>query len=251
MSETISRYKVVASITRGFFEGFVSGVIDCRETDSKKKSDPLLIKQITADYYDKFGNNFVNVLFPLLIAMNFESYEDAVKEMNAKHFSNDTSAKLLIRFACGKRSLYESMMEEYKQQMYSLLSGKIQPVSEHLANWRDGDEMEEYDTDHAIRSTVRALMHGYSLGIKSAGTGKESLHQATVFRMMIDGMHSLLHEKAFNVYEDSDKIGLDGIFQRVCITPANYETLVNEMNQAYEDLARAEGIKSSDDNNEK
>ncbi len=237
-------------MTRGFFEGFVSGIIDCREQNPNNKSNPLLIKQITADYYDQIGNHFVNVMFPLLIAMNFESYEKATEEMTKRHFSNSTNTKLLMRWACQSKSLYDHMIEEYKRQMYSLLSGKIQSVSDHIAaRVIRSEELDEYDTNHAIRNVVRALMHGYSLGIKSAGTGKESLHQATVFRMMIDGMHSLLHEKSINVYENADEIGLDGIFRRVCIDSDNYETLINEMNQAYEDLALAEGIKSSDDTN--
>lgn len=237
-------------MTRGFFEGFVSGIIDCCESNPTKKSDPKLIKRVTAKYYDHFGSKFSNVMFPLLLAMNFESYEKAMAEIQKHHFSNDTSVKLLLRFACQSKSLYEAMIEEYKRQIYSLLAGKIQSVSEHLKNWTDGETLAEYDTNHAIRATVRSLMHGYALGIKTAGTGKDSFHQATVFRLMIDGMHSLLHVTPINIYEDADAIGLDGIFRRVCITPENYETLINEMNQAYEDLAMAEGIKSTDDAND-
>lgn len=107
--------------------------------------------------------------------------------------------------------------------------------------------MGELDVDHAIRNTVRALMHGYTLGIKASGVGKTSLHQASVFRLMISGMMMLLHDEVFDVWEGTEESGLDGVFRKVCINAHNYETLVNEMNQAYEDLARAEGIESADD----
>ena len=34
-----------------------------------------------------------------------------------------------------------------------------------------------------------------------------------------------------------DTVGLDGVYRRASISNENYETLINEMNLAYEDLA--------------
>ncbi len=98
-----------------------------------------------------------------------------------------------------------------------------------------------------IRAVVRAQMHGYARGIKASATGKQSLHQPTVFRLMADGMAALLHDEPLTVWENADTLGLDGVYRRVCKTADNYETLINEMNQAYEDLATQEGITSAED----
>ena len=49
-----------------------------------------------------------------------------------------------------------------------------------------------------------------------------------------------------DVWAETERIGLDGVFRRATLDAANYETLADEMNQAYEDLAMGEGVASAD-----
>jgi hypothetical protein len=245
--EQINKYKLTASMVRGFFVGFFSGLLDSKVPDWKKNKDARVLKKLAAEHYETIHGHFANVLFPLLLTTNFESYEAALEDMNKRHFSNATPVKLLLRYACRDKELFEALVEEYQRQMVSILQGRLQPLDEFYAGWKRGESVGELDVDHAIRNTVRALMHGYTLGIKASGVGKTSLHQASVFRLMISGMMMLLHDEVFDVWEGTEESGLDGVFRKVCINAHNYETLVNEMNQAYEDLARAEGIESADD----
>lgn len=242
---TISKHIVVTSMVRGFFDSFFSGLLDSKAQSVEEKRQPRLLKQLVAACYENMSGCFSNVMFPLLLGMNFESYDKAVEAMQAHHFSNDTSHKLLLRFACQSKPLYDTLVAEYRRQMETLLLGHIQSVAEHVRTRKPMPEGEEMDSDHAIRAVVRAEMHGYALGIKVSGTGRTSLHQPTVFRLMAEGMATLLHDEETDVWADMEKIGLDGVYRRVCKDARNYETLINEMNQAYEDLATAEGIVSA------
>ena len=75
-------------------------------------------------------------------------------------------------------------------------------------------------------------MQAYALGITQAKTGVNGLHQATVYRLMIAGMMALLHESPVNFEEEN----LEMMFRKVSLNADNFEHLMNEMNQAYEDL---------------
>jgi len=247
----ISIYRVSTSMVRGFFEGFFSGLIDGLASDNEQKKDPRFVKQTVANHYDEVAANFVNVAFPLLIALNFDSYEQAVSDMKARRFSNTTPAKILLRYSCRSKELFDAIIDEYKEQMSSLLLGHIQRPGEHIdrrnANNTAKGDNKAIATDQAIRTVVRAMMHGYTLGIKRSRPENMAHHQPTVLRMMVNGMTTLLHDAPLDVWKDAEKTGLDGIYRRVTINEHNYETLINEMNQAYQDLAAAEGAAASDD----
>ena len=80
-------------------------------------------------------------------------------------------------------------------------------------------------------------MHAYAVGLKASGKDKAAFHQPSVLRMMAEGAATLLHSAPFDVWADMDTVGLDGVYRRASISNENYETLINEMNLAYEDLA--------------
>ena len=252
--EEISKYKVVKAMVRGFFEGFFSGLIDSKTTDEEKKCDVIFVKQIVADNYNYVSVNFVNVVFPLLLAMNFDDCDAVVADMKRRHIGNETPAKVLLRYSCGSKLLYDIVVAEYKMQMQTLLTGHIQYPNDHIRCYLSdiiGAE-QSYPTNlldvrRSLRAVVRAQIHSYSLGIKASATGKVSFHQSTVLRMVINGMATLFHDEPLDLSEVASEKGLDGVYRKVTIKSKNYETLINEMNQAYEDLAVQEGIVSMDD----
>ena len=75
-------------------------------------------------------------------------------------------------------------------------------------------------------------MQAYAAGITQAKTEINGLHQATVYRLMIAGMMTLLHEEPVKFEEEN----LEMMFRKVSLNSDNFEHLMNEMNQAYEDL---------------
>lgn len=239
----INRYRVVTSMVRGFFEGYFSGLAEGRglQTDSQ------LLRQLAAEHYGAVAGPFFHVMFPLLAALSFESYEAVREDMKRRHFSDETPVRLLLRYACRSRGLYEAMTEEYRRQFTALLSGHVQRQEEHMEGRAEAADLEDVATGQAIRAVVRALMHGYVMGIKAAGQGGQSLRQATVLRLMVSGMSTLLHDRPFEVWADAESLGLDGVYRRVCRDARNYETLIGEMNQAYQDLAFAEGVRAADE----
>lgn len=252
--EDINKYKVVKAMVRGFFEGFFSGLIDSKTTDSEKKYEVVFVKQVVADNYAVVAGNFVNVVFPLLLAMNFDNYEDVVEDMKKRHLSDHTPAKVLLRYSCKDKIIYDTIVAEYKEQMETLLLGHIQYPNEHIKRYiasskelENIEEISSLDIRRSIRAVVRAQLHAYSLGIKASATGKTSFHQATVLRIIINSMATLFHDEPVDLWKEVDKLGLDGVFRKVTVESDNYETLINEMNQAYEDLAVSEGIVSADD----
>ena len=79
---------------------------------------------------------------------------------------------------------------------------------------------------------VRTQMMAYSTSLQAANPEIKALHQATVFKLMLQGMVTLLHDEPISLEGDN----LEMIFRRVSLNSDNFETLMNEMNQAYEDL---------------
>lgn len=229
-------------MVRGFFEGFFTGLIDSRRDKNNGKPMPQQMKQLVAEHYENINKYFFHVMFPLLIAINFDSYEQAVDDMRRRKFSDATSQKLLLRYAAGSKPLFDHIVDEYKRQMYCLLDGHKQSIADHIAQRRlnvtQEDDAQTLGVESAIRAMVRATMHAYAIGIKAGGNGNATFSQPSVLRMMAEGAATLLHDEPFDVWADMDTLGLDGIYRRASLNADNYETLINEMNQAYEDLAK-------------
>ena len=229
-------------MVRGFFEGFFTGLIDSRRDKNNGKPMPQQMKQLVAEHYENINKYFFHVMFPLLIAINFDSYEQAIGDMRRRKFSDATSQKLLLRYAAGSKPLFDHIVDEYKRQMYCLLDGHKQSIADHIAQRRlnvtQEDDAQTLGVESAIRAMVRATMHAYAIGIKAGGNGNATFSQPSVLRMMAEGAATLLHDEPFDVWADMDTLGLDGIYRRASLNADNYETLINEMNQAYEDLAK-------------
>lgn len=229
---TVSRYKVVAAMTRGFFQAFISGNVDATQP-GKKEIAPLEYKKIIADNYEKLSACYVSVMFPILIRLNYADGEAVAEDMKRRNFSNETSPKILLRYACGSKEVYDAAIKEYQQQIAILLTGRLQTITEFFENYERGTkEVESVDVALAIRSMVRTQMMAYSMVLKAANPEMATLHQATVFRLMLQGTMALLHEEPVSLEGDN----LELIFRRVALNSDNFEVLMNEMNQAYEDL---------------
>ena len=120
------KQEILKDIISGFYCGFISGILDRRKPAWRNnENDAVLIKQIASDYYEHFSIFFCNVSFPILLSINFDSYEAAMADMNKHHFSNDTPVKLLLRYACQSKELYDVMIKTYQKELTSLLEGRF------------------------------------------------------------------------------------------------------------------------------
>lgn len=229
-------------MVRGFFEGFFYGLADCREGMENPHKDVRLMKQLITDQYDNVSKVFAHVMIPLMIRLNYSDLDAVTSDMQKRHFSDSTPVKMLLRYSCGSKILFDAVTEEYRRQITALLMGHVQTVGEHFDGQSFDTSLEPVGTDDAIRAVVRSIMHAYALGIKAGSNGENKMKQHSVLLMMIDGMHTLLNSTEITDWEEAMKYGLDGVYRKVCHTVDNYGTVVNEMNRAYEDLALAEGV---------
>lgn len=245
-SETtdISTLKVAMTMVRGFMEGYFAGIIDQTVKEAKEKSSPKSVKTALATYYESIAPNFVNVVFPQFIAMNFDSYADAIADFEAHHLSKDTPLKLLLRYSCGSKEMYGHVVEQYKEQMGILMSGKVQSAKDFLTAFAGMQEeaaaFRAVAVEKAIRLAVRATLHGYVSGLKQAMPHQLKVNQATVIRIIPNVMTCLLHSEPIDPWTDVDTIALDGVYRLATVNEANYDTAIEEMNQAYDDLVADE-----------
>lgn len=223
--------RTATTMVRGFFDAYFTGLLEARLAEGAKR-EPRLLKQLVAERYETVGTTFTQTLLPVLLGLTFESYEAAVADMRARHFSDSTPLKLLLRHACGSRETYEAVVAEYRHQMQTLLSGHIEAPSDFIVRQ---PTTAATATGAHLRALVRTVMSGYAQGVRHGG--KAALKQPTVFRLMGDAAATLLHSQPIDVWAEMDTRGLDGVYSRVCRTQDNYETLLAEMSQAYEDLA--------------
>lgn len=227
----ISRSRVASAMVRGYFHSFFSGQVDALYP-GKKRIEPKEYKQLLVNNFDNLSTQFVSVLFPILIRLNYSDLEFVTEDMKRRHFSETTSAKILLRYACGSKELYTLVTAEYQKQIFSLLNGHLQSVEDYYVDCPALIDKDCVPVSLAICSIVRVQMQAYALGITQAKTGVNGLHQATVYRLMIAGMMALLHESPVNFEEEN----LEMMFRKVSLNADNFENLMNEMNQAYEDL---------------
>ena len=121
----INRSRVASVMVRGYFHAFFSGLADALYP-GEKRLEPKEYKQLLVNNFDNLSGHFVSVLFPVLIRLNYSDLDTVAEDMKQRHFSETTSAKILLRYACGSKELYDLVTAEYQKQMFALLDGHLQ-----------------------------------------------------------------------------------------------------------------------------
>ena len=218
-------------MVRGYFHSFFSGQIDALSPD-KKKLEPREYKQLLVNNFENLSSHFVSVLFPVLIRLNYDDFDKVTTDMKRRHFSSSTSSKLLLRYACGSKELYDLVTAEYQKNIYALLEGHLLTKEEFLSSCPTLQADDTVPVSLAIRSIVRVQMQAYATGVTSAQASTKSLRQATIYRLMLSGMVCLLHNEPIEFEEEN----LELMFRKVSLNSENFERLMDEMTQAYTEL---------------
>ena len=227
----INRSRVATTMVRGYFHSFFSGQIDALSPD-KKKLEPREYKQLLANNFDNLSSHFVSVLFPVLIRLNYDDFDQVTTDMKRRHFSFSTSSKLLLRYACGSKALYDLVTAEYQKNVYALLEGHLLTKEEFFSSCPTLQADDTVPVSLAIRSIVRVQMQAYATGVTSAQSSTKNLRQATIYRLMLSGMVCLLHNEPIEFEEEN----LELMFRKVSLNSENFERLMDEMTQAYTEL---------------
>lgn len=77
----INRSRVATAMVRGYFHSFFSGQIDALSSD-KKKLEPREYKQLLVNNFDNLSSQFVSVLFPVLIRLNYDDFDKVTTDMS-------------------------------------------------------------------------------------------------------------------------------------------------------------------------
>lgn len=227
----INRSRVATAMVRGYFHSFFSGQKDALTPD-KKKLEPREYKQLLANNFDNLSSHFVSVLFPVLIRLNYDDFDQVTTDMKRRHFSSSTSSKLLLRYACGSKALYDLVTAEYQKNVYALLEGHLLTKEEFFSSCPTLQADDTVSVSLAIRSIVRVQMQAYATGVTSAQSSTKKLRQATIYRLMLSGMVCLLHNESIEFEEEN----LELMFRKVSLNSENFERLMDEMTQAYTEL---------------
>lgn len=227
----INRSRVATAMVRGYFHSFFSGQKDALSPD-KKKLEPQEYKQLLANNFENLSSHFVSVLFPVLIRLNYDDLDQVTTDMKRRHFSSSTSSKLLLRYACGSKALYDLVTAEYQKNVYALLEGHLLTREEFFSSCPTLQADDTVPVSLAIRSIVRVQMQAYATGVTSAQSSTKNLRQATIYRLMLSGMESLLHDSPISFEEEN----LELMFRKVSLNSENFERLMDEMTQAYTEL---------------
>lgn len=218
-------------MVRGYFHSFFSGQIDALSPD-KKKLEPREYKQLLVNNFENLSSHFVSVLFPVLIRLNYDDFDKVTTDMKRRHFSSSTSSKLLLRYACGAKALYDLITTEYQKNVYALLEGHLLTKEEFFSSCPTLQADDTVPVSLAIRSIVRVQMQAYATGVTSAQSSTKNLRQATIYRLMLSGMVCLLHNEPIEFEEKN----LELMFRKVSLNSENFESLMDEMTQAYTEL---------------
>lgn len=227
----INRSRVATTMVRGYFHSFFSGQIDALSPD-KKKLEPREYKQLLVNNFENLSSHFVSVLFPVLIRLNYDDLSQVTADMKRRHFSSSTSSKLFLRYACGSKALYDLVTAEYQKNVYALLEGHLLTKEEFFSSCPTLQADDTVPVSLAIRSIVRVQMQAYATGVTSAQSSTKNLRQATIYRLMLSGMESLLHDSPISFEEEN----LELMFRKVSLNSDNFESLMDEMTQAYTEL---------------
>lgn len=244
--EAIEKYKLLATLVRSFFQAFASGIIDCHVTDPREKYLPQTIKRVMLEHYGDVADAFHDTLFYPIATINF-SYGEVALIVRAACNNNSTMYDL-VKEVCGDEQFYLAMEKEYKRNFGLLLTGHYSSVADHLRFYtRGGTSTGTVDSDKAIRLVTRAVMMAYAKGIRQGGTGKASLHQPTLLRLLLDSMTALLHDQSPSLTDGSNNNVLGGLFAKACRSAHNVDVMTEEMESVYSYLVRVEGFKGHDD----
>ena len=227
----INRSRVATAMVRGYFHSFFSGQKDALSPD-KKKLEPREYKQLLVNNFENLSSHFVSVLFPVLIRLNYDDLSQVTADMKRRHVSSSTSSKLLLRYACGSKALYDLVTAEYQKNVYALLEGHLLTKDEFFSSCPTLQADDTVPVSLAIRSIVRVQMQAYATGVTSAQSSTKNLRQATIYRLILSGMESLLHDSPISFEEEN----LELMFRKVSLNSDNFERLMDEMTQAYTEL---------------
>ena len=244
MIKRVNSYQATAALIRAFFEAFGTAIVDSKYAgdDFNEKNNPSNIKQAMLEHYEEIGNNFMDIMLPILIRLNYSDEKKVESDILKLCSGKKSTAHDYLKFACKTTKLYEATVDEYRRNMELLLGGMFSTIPEHLEQYTKGIQLAAIDEPKTIQLMVRTIMKTYVAGIKTAKSGKININQITILRLLLLNTNILINNRALEKETDD----LTELFEEACGNEANINTLFNTLDDMYKELAEDEGISNKD-----
>lgn len=236
--QDINNSKILPALIRGFFDGFYCGLTDYSNDKAAETMQPKKIKEVMTENYESVSVAFNDTLFYPISCLNY-TY-DEVTELLKGIDPTATDMLQLVKKACRTEECFETMKTEYCRNLLTMLEGHYPALQTYFETHAE-DKTQAGDTmtgsDAAIGMGVRTVMAAYAEGLKTGGRPEAMLRQATVFRLVLDVVTTLLHDAPV----DTTRIGsFEELVMAVCRTSHNIDVMTDEMNRMHEELITTE-----------
>lgn len=232
----IEKQMILAMIVRGFFHGYAGGILDSHELTIDERNQPKTVRNIMLKHYEDIFSAFEDENFMLIARINYSSNEFLKLLFGRKKVKIVTGTQLLA-LACGSDEFTNMMVEEYKFQFNYLLQGKLPTVSEQMEHFMDTTPTHEYiPAQTAAWLAINSVMRSYARGVKDEGSRRQTIHHATIYRLIAGIMGMMFHRMPVDP-EGMDELPLqERLMRKACRNNENYQYVTTTIENVYNEV---------------
>lgn len=219
------------AIIRSFFSAFAEGVltVDAERQSGAVEMTPQHVKKVMLNHYEEVSKQFFDILFTPLALLHYDTSEELIALLRSPEIAPTLQTPVdLFRHVCRTEQAHEDMVTEYRRNFSSLLSGRVLSLEEFYDAFPAGYlEDTTVPTEREVRALTQVVVKAFFAGRAVAGSHHSSgTNQVYLFRLLLDGMQSLLHSSPVCMDDDID---LNEAFLTVCRCAENMQVMLREM----------------------
>ena len=214
------------ALIRAFFSSYTEGVL-AANTDRNGEASaltPAHVKRLMLNHYEEISKHFFDILFNPLALIHYDTAEELVSILRSPEVAPTLKSPVdLFKHVCRTEQNHEDMVAEYRRNFTSLLSGRVLSLEDFYAGFPEG-YLGTVDGDDAlaVRILTQTVVNAFFAGWQ-ADTAPNHIY---LFRLLIENMQCMLHAKPIEFDDEAD---LNEMFQAVCVTPENVNTMLTTM----------------------
>lgn len=226
-------YQTQSALVRAYFAAFTEGVLfdtAAAAGVSVASLTPKQFKEKMVAHFEDISANYFDILFNPLALLHYDSAEELIAVLQSPEVAPTLKSQVdLLRHVCRTNEAHDAMVEEYKRCITCILSGNLPTVEDFFSNladnhWHNGTAPTVRDVRSITQVTVKAFLAGRRVGGDTAAGN----NQATLFRLLIDAMQTLLHQQPVAIISGTD---LNKVFLTVCRSQQNMQTMLQAYNE--------------------
>lgn len=229
------KYKTLAALVRGFFEGFMSGVLDGQNIEQRDKRNPQIVKKAMLDYYESIAPTFHDLAFYPIAALNFDL--DTITSKVKQLYKGSPTPEQLLQEACTDDAMHQAVVAEYRRNFSDLLEGRLATEQEHFDNYtRNSGEPSTVDTATAIRAVVKTAMKAYYKGVMCSVHCGGNQNRASTILLMISATNLVVNDTPIEQFAAQAQ-SIDEVIFKACGSTKNLNAMKKAVDEAITELA--------------